>query len=117
RCISLGIALAEGLDCLHRIDFVHRDVGAENVLIPADRRQPPMLLDFDSVAPVGTRGSAGTTAVEPPEIALGEPWSVQSDVYALALMLTELLTAKPAESLQAQARPLGGGARRQGGLE
>lgn len=94
--------VARGLQALHRLDIVHRDLRPDNVMINAQGRI--VLIDLGSAeAPgmqewlVGSGDSAlGTTtlAYSAPEMFLGANASAQSDQYALAAMLYQMLSGQ-----------------------
>ncbi len=98
---AMGDALAE----LHGAGVVHRDVKLENVLVLADpfRVPRPKLVDFglaildDDACTRLTRSGLllGTPEYIAPECARGERASAASDVYALGVLLYELIAGRP----------------------
>jgi hypothetical protein len=97
---DLGIALADALAYVHERGVVHRDVTPSNVLCGSDGR--PRLADFGIARLVGgTRLTAsattiGTAAYMAPEQVQGHEVTPAADVYALGLVLLEVLTGRRA---------------------
>jgi serine/threonine protein kinase/tetratricopeptide (TPR) repeat protein len=100
----LAVRLAEGLAHAHERGILHRDLKPANVLL-TDEGQP-MLLDFNLSADVKARapGSAsrlgGTLPYMAPEHLAAfagqtNPVDARSDLYALGVILFELLTSRP----------------------
>jgi serine/threonine protein kinase/tetratricopeptide (TPR) repeat protein len=94
----IGSCLADGLAHAHERGILHRDVKPANVLWTDDDR--PMLLDFNlaenTFAAVQARSGGTLPYMSPEQLAgfLGESGHLdgRSDVYALGLLLYELLT-------------------------
>jgi serine/threonine-protein kinase len=91
--------LALGLEAIHEQNIVHRDIKPDNVMLTPDSKQRapiPLWLDF-GVARVDLREStargllAGTPDYAAPELLAGKVATRASDVYALGLVLHEVL--------------------------
>jgi serine/threonine-protein kinase len=92
-------AIAPGLDEAHSKGIVHRDIKPSNILF--DRRGNPYISDFGiaklTQAQAGNvTGSAiiGTPAYMAPEQAQGIEVDGRADIYALGIILFEMLTGK-----------------------
>ncbi len=101
EAVRLVATLADALEHAHRQGVVHRDVKPSNVLLRDGQLDSPVLTDFGVArmveATVAT--AAGTTLGTPtymaPEQGEGQPGDARSDIYALGVILYELLTSKP----------------------
>lgn len=104
NAVCLVCALAEALDHAHRVGVVHRDVKPSNVILTwdTDGREIAKLIDF-GVAALEQDGAEetkitrqgellGTFEYMAPEQVLADATDARSDVYALGVMLYELLT-------------------------
>jgi tetratricopeptide (TPR) repeat protein len=88
ECITIGLALTDGLEHLHSHGLVHRDVKPSNIVFIGGS---PKLADIGLVTDAdATRTFVGTEGFLPPEGA-GTP---QADLYALGKVLYEISTGK-----------------------
>jgi eukaryotic-like serine/threonine-protein kinase len=97
--VELALGVARGLAFAHEHGLVHRDVKPQNVLLNGDGR--PKVTDFGiarsldiehGVTQTGT--VLGTSNYIAPEQASGRRVDAQTDVYALGVVLFELLTGE-----------------------
>jgi serine/threonine-protein kinase len=99
RALDLTRQTAEALAYLHGQGVLHRDVKPGNILVTPDGRAK--LLDFGlahsatagRLTIAGLTASMGTPAYMAPEQMRGRTGDARSDVYALGVMLYQLLTA------------------------
>jgi serine/threonine-protein kinase len=95
----LGSELCDALAYVHakkdrrEAGLVHGDVTPHNVLLSQDGHA--LLADF-GLTRFAPRDRAGTRRYQAPEQARGEPFDGRADLYALALVLVEAATGKPA---------------------
>jgi len=96
--IRLFDLIAEGLDYAHSRDIVHRDLKPNNILM--DEGDNPYLADFglakftEGKIELTNTMMTGTAAYMAPEIARQGKSTKRADIYALGIMLFEMLTGK-----------------------
>lgn len=102
-------ALCEIVEAVHRRGLVHGDLKPGNVLFRPDRRGlgRPVLADFGLARVRATTGAGavGTLAYMAPEVRAGAAPGPAADLYALGVLLYEILTGAPPH---ARARLLSG---------
>jgi serine/threonine-protein kinase len=110
RALDLTIQIAAGIGYAHRAGLVHCDVKPQNVIVTPDDRVK--VADFGiarAMSEASIHGASrlwGTPQYMAPEQAAGESATPASDVYAIGVILFELLTGSlpfDAESLPALA--------------
>jgi len=108
RRVELVEQVAHAVQHAHQRSVLHRDLKPSNILV--DTAGQTKIVDFGigrlfastgSVAPTVTGQILGTAQYMSPEQAAGEPSRVdtRTDVYALGMILYELLAGKPAFEL------------------
>lgn len=100
RAVGIAIGVCKALDYIHAHGVVHRDMKPENIML--DSADRATLIDFGIAGRDGARrltfGSLsqimGTPDYIAPEQVNGKQGDARSDIYALGVMLYEMLTGK-----------------------
>jgi serine/threonine protein kinase len=100
RAVKIAIAICDALDYIHRNGIVHRDLKPENIMVDNDDKIK--LIDFGIAGQAGARRLTfgklsqvmGTADYISPEQVKGKRGDGRSDIYALGVMLYEMLTGK-----------------------
>lgn len=94
QAIEITMSVLKGLDILHEQGLVDRDVKPGNVMIENVTGRT-RLIDLGTVCPEGYRDPKGLTLGTPayiaPEQAAGLPAQRSTDIYAVGLMLFEMI--------------------------
>jgi serine/threonine protein kinase len=102
EAVWLVLQVADGLDAAHRFGVIHRDVKPENILL--DTEGQALLADFGVARAIGYGDQKSTTAWSglavgtpeymAPEQLRGGDIDQRADLYALGVVLYELLTGR-----------------------
>jgi eukaryotic-like serine/threonine-protein kinase len=97
EAVNIAIQVARGLAEAHSRGIVHRDIKPSNVILTA--RGVAKIVDFGLArsvsATIGTQSrgaTTGTIGYMSPEQTLGKPVDARTDVWALGVVLAEMLT-------------------------
>jgi serine/threonine-protein kinase len=101
RAVNLLSQVAQALDAAHADGLVHRDIKPSNILVTST--DFVYVVDFGIARPVGGRQTSltitgatiGTLAYMAPERFAGHAVDARADIYSLACVLHECLTATP----------------------
>ncbi|MGA8730675.1 MAG: serine/threonine-protein kinase [Terracidiphilus sp.] len=100
RAIRIAISVLEGLEYIHENGVIHRDLKPENIMV--DAQDNVKLIDFGIAGDAGARrltyanftATLGTADYISPEQIKGKRGDGRSDIYALGIILYEMLTGK-----------------------
>jgi serine/threonine-protein kinase len=100
RAVRIALGICSALDYIHSHGVVHRDLKPENVMV--DDQDRIKLIDFGIAGKAGARRltfakltqAMGTPDYISPEQVKGKRGDGRSDIYALGVMLYEMLTGE-----------------------
>ena len=100
RAIRIAIEVLNALEYIHENGIVHRDLKPENIMVDADGNIK--LIDFGIAGDAGARrltyanftATLGTADYIAPEQVKGKRGDGRSDIYALGVILYEMLTGR-----------------------
>lgn len=96
EAVDIAKQLASATQEAHHRGIIHRDIKPQNVIVKSDGSVK--ILDFGIALAKGSmqltqaNNVMGSVHYLAPELAKGEPASVQSDIYALGIVLYEMVT-------------------------
>jgi serine/threonine protein kinase len=105
----------DALDYLHSMNFIHRDVAPDNIMITSDGR--PVIIDFGAIKLIENRTllqaktvhsfMVGKQHYSPPEQTReGETLDARADLYALGAVFYRALAGKPPADTEERARKI-----------
>jgi serine/threonine-protein kinase len=100
RAIKITLGICDALDYMHKRGVVHRDLKPENIMV--DEQDGIKLIDFGiamkedarRITYAGPSPLLGTPDYIAPEQVKGQRGDQRSDIYALGIMLYEMLTGQ-----------------------
>jgi len=100
RAAKIALQVASAIEYIHGHGVIHRDLKPENIMV--DTNDHIKLIDFGIAANLGSRRitfakfsqTVGTPDYISPEQVKGKRGDARSDIYALGVMLYEMVTGK-----------------------
>ncbi len=100
RAVAIAMELCDALDAMHKHGVVHRDLKPENIMVSDGDRVKiidfgiAMKEDARRITHAGVTPMLGTPDYISPEQVQGKRGDQRSDIYALGIMLYEMLTGR-----------------------
>jgi len=99
ECTGVALQLCAGLSAAHRKNVIHGDLKSNNIILTpgADGSIRAVIMDFGLARTIGAQSAdvlAGTPAYMAPELWKSGKPTVESDIYALGVVLWELISGK-----------------------
>ena len=98
--VRIAINLCDAVDYAHQRRMIHRDIKPANVMI--NLLGEPILMDFgiaklvgQDINTLGDQAALGSALYMAPEQAKGQPVDFRTDIYALGIVLFEMLSGNP----------------------
>jgi serine/threonine-protein kinase len=99
HAVQVALQLLSGLEAMHTVGVLHRDLKSDNVMISGTDAAPhAVLIDFGLSRSLGKSGRvagapmSGSMGYMAPEQIDGKELSPQTDIFAFGVVLFELLT-------------------------
>ncbi len=97
--MKYALNLGQAIEYAHQRNVIHRDIKPANVIL--DKQGQAVLMDFGIAKIIGgpeytaTGATMGTAIYMPPEQIRGERVDARSDIYAMGVMLFEMIAGQP----------------------
>lgn len=88
---AIGAVLADALAAVHEAGIAHGDIKPENIVLDINRASRLWLVDFGLTGGLIGSGMGGTLSYSAPERTQGTRASIAADIYAMGLILWEML--------------------------
>lgn len=94
EAVSIGIQVAQGIECAHNNQIIHRDIKPQNIIISRDGKVKVTDFGIARAASVNTHttNAMGSVHYISPEQARGGYIDEKSDIYSLGITMFEMLT-------------------------
>ena len=97
EAVNIALQISKGLAKAHRVGILHRDIKPANIMMTSDG--VAKIVDFGlakafGVSTTRTMSTAGTVAYMAPEQIRGEALDQRTDIWAMGIMLYQMLTGK-----------------------
>ena len=94
--LKLAAGLCDALEYIHKRQIVHRDIKPSNIMVTHDG-EVVKVIDFslaDRSASSILKLPAGTLRYTAPEVLLGNPGTIYSDIYSLGAVLAQMVPCR-----------------------
>ena len=94
EALSIAIQIAQGIECAHNNQIIHRDIKPQNIIISRDGKVKVTDFGIARAASVNTHttNAMGSVHYMSPEQAKGSMVDAKSDIYSLGITMYEMIT-------------------------